>query len=113
MNKQKLIRWKVYLDRSRMYIGYVQFFLIIIISIKSFKSNFISEFIESNIVISIILLLVLFVSFSLVLGYIDSKLGLREEEIKNHSKSNPVLRDLQNSIVSLHQEVKDLNKRIK
>jgi hypothetical protein len=41
----------------------------------------------------------------LVIGYLDSKLGFREEEIRNHSKSNPVLMDIQRSINELNAKV--------
>jgi hypothetical protein len=42
---------------------------------------------------------------SLVIGYLDSRLGFREEEIRNHSKSNPVLMDIQKSITELNDKV--------
>ena len=112
MNKQKLIRWKVYLDRSKMYIGYVQFFLIILVFIQSMESNPVSEFVQNNIIISIPLILAIFVFLSLVVGYVDSRLGLREEEIRNHSQSNPILRDIKESLASLHEEVKELREQI-
>ena len=53
LNKKTLIRWKVYFDRSRMYIGYVQFFLIGIVFLKSFKDNAFGEFIFKYALISI------------------------------------------------------------
>ena len=112
MNKQKLIRWKVYLDRSKMYISYVQFFLIILLSIQSMGSNPISDFVTNHLVISIPVILALFVFLSLVVGYIDSKLGLREEEIRNHSQSNPILREIKESLATLHEEVKELREQV-
>lgn len=108
MNKQKLIRWKVYLDRSKMYIGYVQFFLIILVFIQSMESNPVSDYVANHLIISIPVILVIFVFLSLIVGYIDSKLGLREEEIRNHSQSNPILREIKDSLASLHDEVKEL-----
>ena len=112
MNKQKLIRWKVYLDRSKMYIGYVQFFLIILVFIQSMESNPISDFVANNLIISIPLILAIFVFLSLVVGYIDSKLGLREEEIRNHSQSNPILREIKDSLACVHDEVKELQEQV-
>ena len=108
MNKQKLIRWKVYLDRSKMYNGYVQFFLIILVFIQSVESNPVSDYVANHLIISIPVILVIFVFLSLIVGYIDSKLGLREEEIRNHSQSNPILREIKDSLASLHDEVKEL-----
>ena len=112
MNKQKLIRWKVYLDRSKMYIGYVQFFLIILVFIQSMESNPVSDYVANHLIISIPVILVIFVFLSLIVGYIDSKLGLREEEIRNHSQSNPILREIKDSLASLHDEVKELRDQV-
>ena len=97
LNKKSLIRWKVYIDRSKMYIGYVQFLLIIFVFIKSLGDNLVTEFVFNSPLIAVPIILVIFVLASLVIGYLDSRLGFREEEIRNHSKSNPVLMDIQKS----------------
>lgn len=109
-NKQSLIRWKVYIDRSRMYIGYVQFLLIIFVFIKSLGDNPITEFIFENPIITVPTILVIFVVSSLLLGYLDSRLGLREEEIRNHSRSNPVLMDIQKSLNELNDKIARMEK---
>jgi preprotein translocase subunit SecG len=97
-NKRSLIRWKVYFDRSRMYIGYLQFFLIGVVFIQSFKDKPWGDLIFSYALISIPLLFVLFIVFSLVIGYVDSRLGFREEEMRNLSKSNPVMMEILESV---------------
>jgi hypothetical protein len=104
-NKQTLIRWKVYFDRSRMYIGYIQFFLIGIVFLKSFKDNPWGEWIFKYAIVSIPIAFLLFIILSLVLGYFDSKLGLREEEQRNLSRSNPVM-------MEMLSQLKELNKKI-
>ena len=104
-NKKSLIRWKVYIDRSKMYIGYVQFLLIIFVFIKSLGDNPVTEFVFNSPMIAVPIILFIFVLASLILGYLDSKLGFREEEIRNHSKSNPVLMDIQRSLNELNDKV--------
>lgn len=104
-NKKSLIRWKVYIDRSKMYIGYVQFLLIIFVFIKSLGDNPVTEFVFNSPMIAVPAILVLFVVASLLLGYLDSRLGFREEEIRNHSKSNPVLMDIQKTLNELNDKV--------
>jgi len=101
-NKKTLIRWKVYIDRSKMYIGYVQFLLIIFVFIKSLGSNALTDFVFTTPALSVPIILVVFVLASLVVGYLDSKMGIREEEIRNHSRSNPVLMEIQKSIEQLN-----------
>jgi len=63
----------------------------------------------SNPFISVPIILVAFLFFSLVLGYLDSRLGFREEEIRNHSKSNPVLSEIQESLNELKAKVESIN----
>ncbi|TWX47210.1 hypothetical protein ESZ28_17765 [Colwellia hornerae] len=105
LNKKTLIRWKVYIDRSKMYIGYVQFLLIIFVFIKSLGDNFITEFVFTSPMIAVPIILITFVLLSLIIGYLDSRLGFREEEIRNHSKSNPVLMDIQKSLAELNTRI--------
>ena len=104
-NKKSLIRWKVYIDRSKMYIGYVQFLLIIFVFIKSLGDNPVTEFVFTSPMIAVPVILIIFVILSLAIGYLDSRLGFREEEIRNHSKSNPVLMDIQKSLKELNDKI--------
>ena len=112
-NKKSFIRWKVYIDRSKMYIGYVQFLLIIFVFIKSLGENPVTEFVFNSPVIAVPIILVIFVVASLLLGYLDSRLGFREEEIRNHSKSNPVLMDIQKSLAELNDKVAKMEQNTK
>ena len=98
-----------------MYIGYVQFLLIIFVFIKSLGDNPVTEFVFNSPLIAVPIILVIFVLASLFIGYLDSRLGLREEEIRNHSKSNPVLMDIQKSLTELNAKVAQLeqNKNVK
>ncbi len=109
-NKRTLIRWKVYIDRSKMYIGYIQFLLVIFVFINSLENNPVSQFVVKNPLVAVPLILALFLVCSLLLGYLDSKLGFREEEIRNHAHSNPVLRNIQLSINELNAKVDKIDK---
>ena len=109
-NKQTLIRWKVYIDQSKMYIGYIQFLLIIFVFINSLDNNPVSQFVLEKPLIAVPVILVLFVLCSLVLGYMDSKLGFREEEIRNHARSNPVLRQIQTSLDEVNSKLDKLER---
>ena len=106
LNRRSIIRWKVYFDRSRMYIGYIQFFLIGVVFFQSFRESDWGSFIFRYAWIAVPVALLLFIFLSLLLGYFDSKLGLREEEMRNLSSSNPVLMEILESIKNLESEVK-------
>jgi len=111
LNKRSVIRWKVYFDRSRMYLGYIQFFLIGIVFLESFKDKPWGEFIFRYALIFIPVILILFILLSLVLGYFDSKLGLREEELRNLSRSNPVMVEMLDSLKEISEKLKALEEK--
>jgi hypothetical protein len=113
LNKKTLIRWKVYIDRSKMYIGYIQFLLIIFVSIESLGDNSIKEFVFTHPMTALPIIFIIFIILSLVIGYLDSRLGFREEEIRNHSKSNPVLMDIQKSLIALNEKIEQLEREKK
>jgi hypothetical protein len=108
LNKKSLIRWKVYFDRSRMYIGYLQFFLIGVVFIQSFKDQPWGEVFFRYTLISIPILFVLFIFSSLLIGYIDSRYGFREEEMRNLSRSNPVMMEMLEEMKAMRKEIRDL-----
>jgi hypothetical protein len=109
-NKRSLIRWKVYFDRSRMYIGYLQFFLIGVVFIQSFKGQPWGDLIFKYALLSIPILFILFIFVSLLIGYVDSRFGFREEEMRNLSKSNPVMMEILESVKELKKEISELKK---
>jgi len=87
MNPIKLIaRYKIYLDRARAYIGLIQFVMLGVIMAKQFG-------IKLGVVGSVILIMV-FLLISLIIGFLDTKLGIRCEEQKNYTESNKILMDI-------------------
>lgn len=108
VNKKSLIRWKVYFDRSRMYIGYLQFFLIGIVFLQGFRDEAWAQILFRYAVVSIPLLLVAFVAISLFLGYLDTRWGLRQEELRNLSSSNPVMMEMLVSLKEIKEKLKAL-----
>jgi hypothetical protein len=111
LNKRSLIRWKVYIDRSRMYIGYIQFFLIGIVFLKEYKDTSWGEKIFEYTWISVPISLILFIFLSLLLGYLDSKLGFREEEQRNLSKSNPITMEMLAQLQEINQKLESPEKK--
>jgi hypothetical protein len=111
VDRRSLIRWKIYFDRSRMYIGYIQFFLIGIVFLQSFKDEPWGELLYRYAYVSIPLILALFIVLSLVLGYLDTRLGFREEELRNVSRSNPVMMEMLVSLKEIRDKLEALEKK--
>lgn len=105
-NKRTLIRWKVYIDRAKMYMGYINFFMLGFVFLESYKDTSWGSYFFSHLIFTLPLLLIAFFMFSLLLGYVDSKMGLREEELRNVSTSNPVLMEIQRTLKEMQQDNK-------
>jgi hypothetical protein len=109
-DKKTLIRWKIYIDRARMYIGYLQFFMIGFVFLESFREERIGQLIYNNLLISIPVLFLLFILLSLIVGRIDTVMGLREEELRNSTQSNPVMREILEELKDIKAELEELKK---
>jgi hypothetical protein len=105
LNRRSLIRWKIYIDRSRMYIGYIQFFLIALVFFEKYQNTPWGKTIFDYAWISLPVAIVLFIILSLILGYLDSKLGFRQEELRNLSASNPVMMEILNELKEIKKKM--------
>jgi hypothetical protein len=119
LNKRSLIRWKVYIDRARMYIGYIQFFMIGIIFLERFydipvndAGMTLKEFVNEYIWIVLPVFFLLFILSSLIIGFLDTRFGLREEEMRNASNSNPVLREIQADLKEMKMKLAEIKKQM-
>lgn len=107
-DRRALIRWKIYIDRAKMYISYIQFLMIGLVFLESYKDTKFGTFIFDHALVSIPVLLLLFIILSLVLGRMDTVLGLREEELRNSSSSNPVMREILKNLEDMKKEIQEL-----
>lgn len=96
-----------------MYIGYIQFFLIGIVFLQSFKEKPWGEFIFKNALIAIPIALILFILLSLILGWLDTRLGFRQEELRNLSKSNPVMMEMLEELKEINRKLDSKSQKIK
>ena len=107
-NKRTLIRWKVYVDRARMYIGYIQFFMIGFVFFESFKDTSVGTVVFSNLYILIPILFLLFILLSLIIGRLDTIYGLREEELRNSAAANPIIREIRDNMLEIKEELRQI-----
>ncbi len=104
VDKKAFIRWKVYLDRSKMYIGYINLFMMVTIFLGAIKNTMAGKFLIAHVYVAIPILIVLFIVFALILGYWDTKLGIRSEELRNLSSQNPVQMEMLTTIRNLKEQ---------
>jgi hypothetical protein len=101
INKKAFVRWKIYIDRARMYIGYISFVMIAFMFLNDFENESIRTFLDENKFISYPVVMILFVVFSLILGRLDTKFGVRKEEMRNASAENPVLMEILDKVKTI------------
>lgn len=112
VNKKALIRWKVYVDRSKMYIGYINLFMMVTIFLGAIKNTGVGKYLIANVYVAIPILIILFMLFALLLGYWDSRLGIRSEEMRNLSSQNPVQMEILKTIRKLKENQEVLLEKI-
>jgi hypothetical protein len=79
-----LVKMKIYLDRSRGYVSLIQSLMIAGMFVKLFglPNKWLIPFI------------ILFATLAIFVGFLDTKLGVRAEEMRNNSMENPVLKEI-------------------
>ncbi|MFV0592570.1 MAG: hypothetical protein ACK5M7_14380 [Draconibacterium sp.] len=107
MDKRTFIRWKIYIDRARMYIGYISFVMIAFMFLNDLKDQSIRNFLDENKWVTYPVMMVAFIVFSLILGRIDTKLGLRKEEMRNAAVENPVTIEILENLKKINAKLDD------
>lgn len=106
-NRRSIVRWKIYLDRARMYIGYINFVMIAFVFLNSFENETIRTLLDQNKFIVYPLIMVLFILFSFILGRADTKLGMRKEEMRNYATENPVTMEILETLREIKENQKE------
>ena len=104
--KKRIITLKIYFDRARMYLGYINFFILNLVLINSFDNPEIKIFIENYKLFIVPLLFISYLVLLILIGYMDTKLGFRQEEMRNNASINPVMQDLIRAVDEIRDEVK-------
>jgi hypothetical protein len=107
LNKRTFIRWKIYIDRARMYIGYISFVMIAFMFLNDLKDQTIRQFLDENKWVTYPVMMVGFIAFSLILGRIDTKLGLRREEMRNSAIENPVTMEMLQTLKEINIKLEE------
>lgn len=90
VNKKAIVRWKIYLDRARMYLSYINFVMIAFVFLNAIKDQRVRDILDENKLLVYPIVMIIFISVSLILGRLDTYFGMRKEEMRNHATENPV-----------------------
>ena len=109
-SKERLIALKIYFDRARMYLGYINFFILNLVLINSFENPALKLFIQDYKYFIVPALFAIYMILLIFIGFLDTKLGFRQEEMRNNALINPVMMDLIQSVKEIKTEVKIISK---
>ncbi len=104
VNRKTFVEWKIYFDRTRMYLGYINFIMLAYVFLNSIEDVGLRSFLDEYKLIIYPFVMLLFILISLWLGRMDTKLGMRAEELRNYSASNPVMMEILDAVNELKQE---------
>lgn len=85
-----MVRWKTYFDRSRMYVGYIQFYAIGIIFLRSLPCK---QYLDSHALVMYPALTIGMTLLALIIGWLDAKI-IRNEEFGYLSEVNPMMQEI-------------------
>lgn len=97
---KKLIRYKVYFDRARIYLGYAQFIMMLLVFLKIYEKTKLGQWFFSNIWFTFPLFILMFFGISIIVGYLDKKY-IRPYETTEINKVNPEFMEMYNTIMKL------------
>ena len=86
---KRIAKYKIYLDRSRGYAGYVQLLLLLKLTLSDMGIN--SLFVLGGGLAACI-------AIFLLIGYFDTRFGIRSRELENHSRQCPVTMEILNTV---------------
>ncbi len=95
---RKIAKWKIYFDRARTYVSYVQFMGTAYIVLKLLHNSPLKTWIFDHWYVSFPVIFVVFFGACMVIGWLESLLKIREYEQENVSATNPEWTRLMNDI---------------
>ncbi len=102
--RKRFTRYKVYFDRSRMYISYVQSFLLLLVLMEAYKETAFGIWFYDNKWITLPVFLVMFMGVSMLIGYLDKRY-IRPGEQDELIESNPPWTNMRDKINDLHDKL--------
>ena len=104
---KRIIRYKVYFDRSGHYVNYAKTLLIIAMAYKLWEDDPLGVWIYNNRFFVIPIMIIGYIILRMVIGYFDKKFGVREREIWEYNTTNPDFRIIRQELKDIKQKLDD------
>lgn len=103
--RRRLIRYKVYIDRGRGYVGYAQFIMTLLVMLKLFEDTSVGVWIFS-VWWPIPVFIALFFAGMIIVGRIDMIL-IKPMEVSEINRANTELLDIQKTVKEIKKKLDD------
>jgi hypothetical protein len=105
INKNRIGRLKVYLERGKGHFGTIQMISTVLILLGVFKDTQIGVFIFAHSLVIIPLLVVCFYALLIFVGRLDYKYRIMDEENKIQAQYNPVLSEILDRVKKIEEKI--------
>jgi len=82
------------------------------IFLGAIKNTGVGKFLIANVYVALPLLIIVFIFLALLLGYWDSKYGIRSEEMRNLTSQNPIQMEILESVREIKNNQKNMRDRL-
>jgi len=86
--------------------------MMVTIFLGAIKNTGVGKFLIANVYVTLPLLIIVFIFLALLLGYWDSKYGIRSEEMRNLTSQNPIQMEILESVREIKNNQKNMVDRL-
>jgi len=86
--------------------------MMVTIFLGAIKNTGVGKFLIANVYVTLPLLIIVFIFLALLLGYWDSKYGIRSEEMRNLTSQNPIQMEILESVREIKNNQKNMGDRL-
>jgi hypothetical protein len=86
--------------------------MMVTIFLGAIKNTGVGKFLIANVYVTLPLLIIVFIFLALLLGYWDSKYGIRSEEMRNLTSQNPIQMEILESVREIKNNQKNMEDRL-
>jgi len=105
--RKRIIRYKVYYDRSGGYLNYVKTIFVIAMAYKLLEDKNWGIWVYDHRFTAIPIAIVSYILSRIIIGYYDKKWGIREREIGEYNKTDPNLRAILGKLNDIIKKLDD------
>lgn len=102
---KRLAKWKVYLDRSRAYVGYINFVMILLLFLEGYKETAFGIWFYAHSAITLPVTMVIYFAIAIIVGYLD-KIIIRPYEQREITSTNPIHMEVLDKVNKLLDKTK-------